>query len=241
MEKPARKVVLAGFLIAIFFWFFDAAVDTYIFEGGDLRDLLLMPDLQEAWMRLLGMALIIGSSLYARRYILELERMKGKLRGLATTDSLTQAYNRAMYDEIITLEMERAKRFVHPLSMLMFDLDNFKDVNDNYGHATGDIVLKKVADIIRAHTRKINLLVRWGGDEFIVIPVETALDGAAVLSERLRQAIEFHTFEKVGKLTASFGVVQIREDDTEVTILKRLDDALYKAKNGGGNRVEKGD
>jgi diguanylate cyclase (GGDEF)-like protein len=136
--------------------------------------------------------------------------------------------------------MERAHRFDHPLSMLMFDLDNFKDVNDTYGHGVGDLVLKQVADVIRAHTRKINLLIRWGGDEFIVIPVETSLDGAAVLSERLRQAIEFFAFERAGKLTASFGVVQFKDEDTETTILKRLDDALYRAKNSGGNRVEKG-
>ncbi|MEE9543116.1 MAG: GGDEF domain-containing protein [Thermodesulfobacteriota bacterium] len=240
MEKPARKVLLFGIIIAIVFWFFDATIEALIFKGGSLTDVLLTPDLREVWKRLVIMALIVGSSLYARRHIMELDRMKGELVSLATTDTLTKAFNRTMYDEIIVLEIERARRFSHPLSMLMFDLDNFKDVNDTYGHVVGDEVLKQVADVIRAHTRKINLLVRWGGDEFIVIPVETALDGAAVLSERLRQAIEFFVFEKIGKLTASFGVIQFKEDDTEVTILKRLDDALYKAKNNGGNRVEKG-
>jgi diguanylate cyclase (GGDEF)-like protein len=240
MVKAARKVLIFGIIIAIVFWFFDATIDALIFKKGGLTDVLLTPDLKEAWMRLVVMALIIGSSLYARKYIIELERMRGELVGLATTDSLTQAFNRAKYDEIIELEMERAKRFNHPLSMLMFDLDNFKTVNDTYGHSTGDAVLKQVADVIRKHTRKINLLIRWGGDEFIVIPLETSLGGAAVLSERLRQAIEFFTFDSVGKLTASFGVVQFKEDDTEPSILKRLDEALYRAKNSGGNRVEKG-
>ena len=240
MKKPARKVLLAGIIIAIVFWFFDATIEAFIFKGGSLTDVMLTPDLREAWKRLVIMGLIILLSLYSRRHIIELEHMKGELKGLATTDSLTKAFNRAKFDEIFDLEVERSKRFNHPLSMLMFDLDNFKDANDTYGHGVGDEVLKQVADVIRAHTRKINLLIRWGGDEFIVIPVETTLEGAAVVSERLRQAIELFSFEKVGRLTASFGVVQFKDDDTEATILKRLDDALYRAKNSGGNRVEKG-
>jgi len=240
MIKPARKVLLAGIIIAIIFWFFDATLEAFIFKSGSLTDVILTPDLREAWKRLAIMALIIAYSLYSRRHIIELERMKGELKGLATTDTLTRAFNRAKYDEIIALEMERAKRFTHPLSMLMFDLDNFKDINDTYGHGVGDMVLKQVADVIRAHTRKINLLIRWGGDEFIVIPVETSLEGAAILSERLRRAIEAFAFERGDKLTASFGVVQLNEDDTETSILKRLDDALYRAKDKGGNRVEKG-
>ena len=241
MKKPARKILLAGIIIAIVFWFFDATIEAFIFKGGSLTDVMLTPDLREVWKRLSIMGLIVLLSIYSRRHIIELERMKSKFKGLATTDSLTKAFNRAKFDEIFELEVERAKRFNHPLSMLMFDLDNFKDANDIYGHGVGDEVLKQVADVIRAHTRKINLLIRWGGDEFIIIPVETSLEGAAVVSERLRQAIELFAFEKVGRLTASFGVVQFnKDDDTESIILKRLDDALYKAKNGGGNRVEKG-
>jgi diguanylate cyclase (GGDEF)-like protein len=240
MEKSARKVLLAGIIIAIVFWFFDATVDAFVFEDGDLRDVLLTPDLKEAWMRLVIMALIVGMSLYARRHIIEFERMKVKSRELAATDRLTQTFNREMFDELIALEMERAKRINYPLSMLMFDLDNFKDVNDIYGHSFGDMMLKQVADIIRAHTRKINLLVRWVGDEFIIISVDTPLEGAATHSERLRQAIEFFSFEKVGKLTASFGVAQFKKDDTKDSVLKRLNDALYRAKNQGGNWVEKG-
>jgi diguanylate cyclase (GGDEF)-like protein len=238
MENSAKKVLLVGIIIAIVFWFFDASVDVFIFEHGSLRDVLLTPDLRTVWKRIVIMALIVGMSLYARRHIIELDIMRAELKGLATTDSLTGAYNRAKFEEIIELEIERAKRFIHPLSILMFDIDNFKGVNDTYGHAVGDEVLKEFTGIARAHTRKINHLIRWGGDEFIIVPVETTLSGAVILSKRLRGAIEDFDFTKAGSVTASFGVAQYREEDTKETLLKRLDDALYKAKGGGGNKVE---
>ncbi len=239
MGNSARKVLLLGIIIAIIFWFFDAFVDAFIFKGGDIKDLLLTPDLREAWMRLVIMGLIVGMSLYARRHIIELERMRAELKGLATTDSLTKAYNRAKFEDLIEVEIERAKRFKHSLSIVMFDIDDFKSVNDTYGHAAGDEVLKEFAGIARAHTRKINHLIRWGGDEFIIVPVETAIEGAVILCERLRVAIEGFDFKKAGKVTASFGAAQYREeDDTKETLLKRLDDALYRAKGDGGNKVE---
>jgi diguanylate cyclase (GGDEF)-like protein len=167
------------------------------------------------------------------RKLLEEEHKK-----LVITDKLTKAYNRPKFEEIIAIEIERAKRFDHPLSMLMFDIDGFKKVNDTFGHLIGDYVLKTIADIIRANTRKINHLIRWGGDEFVIIPVETGLEGARVLSERLRNAIESFDFYKAGKITVSFGIAQFEKDDTEDAFLKRADDALYKSKASGGNRVE---
>ncbi len=166
------------------------------------------------------------------------KRLEEELKKLVITDKLTKAYNRTKFEEIIAIEMERAKRFAHPLSMLMFDIDGFKKTNDTFGHLIGDYVLKTVANIIRNHTRKINHLIRWGGDEFVIIPVETTLEGAKVLSERLRIAIESFDFEKVGKITASFGISQYKIDDTEDSFLKRADDALFKAKKNGGNCVE---
>ena len=184
------------------------------------------------------MGLIVGMGLYERRHVIELERMRAEMKGIATTDSLTGAYNRAKFEEIIEIEIERAKRFMHPLSLLMFDIDEFKRVNDTYGHATGDVVLKEFSAIAKAHTRKINHLIRWGGDEFIIVPVETSLKGASILSDRLRQAIAGFDFTKAGKITASFGVARYKEHDTKEALLKRLDDALYKAKNNGGNKVE---
>ena len=164
--------------------------------------------------------------------------MEEELTRLAITDKLTQAYNRTKFDEIITEEIERARRFDRPLSVLMFDLDNFKVINDTFGHSFGDNVLKTMADIVRTHMRKINYFIRWGGEEFLIIAVETNLKGARVLGERLRKAIESHGFDKVGRVTISFGATEFRKDDTEDSLLKRADEALYKAKENGRNRVE---
>lgn len=172
--------------------------------------------------------------------ITERVKLEEELRKTATTDKLTKAYNRVKFEEIVAVEMERARRYNRPLSMLIFDIDNFKDVNDTYGHLAGDYALKSIADIVRSQMRKINHLIRWGGDEFVVIPVETDLEGARVLSERIREAIESFDFDEAGKITVSIGTALFDEADTEDDFLKRADDALYKAKEAGGNRVEVG-
>jgi diguanylate cyclase (GGDEF)-like protein len=164
--------------------------------------------------------------------------MEDELNKLVITDKLTKAYNRVKFEEVIAIEMERASRYNHPLSILIIDIDDFKNVNDTCGHLAGDYVLKAVADILQSHMRKLNHLIRWGGDEFIIVPVETGLDGASIFSERLRQAIESFDFGKAGKITVSIGIALFNKDDTEDTFLKRADDALYKAKASGGNRVE---
>jgi diguanylate cyclase (GGDEF)-like protein len=134
--------------------------------------------------------------------------------------------------------MERAKRYNHPLSLIMFDLDHFKQVNDTYGHAIGDYVLQTLTKIARVNLREIDILIRWGGEEFIIIAPDTDLKSATVLAERIRKAVEEFTFDQVGKITVSFGVTQFKKDDTEDTIIKKADDAMYEAKRNGRNRVE---
>lgn len=168
-------------------------------------------------------------------------QLEDELRESATIDKLTNTYNRAKFEEIVSIEMERSKRYVHPLSMLLFDIDKFKSINDTKGHLVGDEAIKAVAEIARSHTRRINHLIRWGGDEFIILPVETELDGARILAERIRQSMELHDFGEAGNITISIGIARFKEDDTEDSFLKRADDALYKAKEQGGNCVVMGD
>jgi len=170
--------------------------------------------------------------------ITEHKQLEKGLKEIVMTDRLTQAHNRLKYDGIIAGEMERAKRFNHPLSMVMLDIDYFKKVNDTFGHSLGDYVLKVLAAIVRKRMRKVNHFIRWGGEEFMIIAIETNLKGAALLSERIRRAIEGYNFDKVGKITASFGVTQFKDDDTADTFMKRADDALYQSKENGRNRVE---
>ncbi len=166
------------------------------------------------------------------------KRMEEELEKLAITDRLTQAYNRIKFEEIIGREIEMFKRHNQLLSMAMLDIDHFKEVNDTYGHLVGDYVLKTIANIVRENIRKIDYLVRWGGEEFMVIAPEADLERIRELAERIRTVIEGYSFDKVGKVTVSFGITQFKKDDTEDSFIKKADDALYKAKANGRNRVE---
>jgi diguanylate cyclase (GGDEF)-like protein len=160
------------------------------------------------------------------------------LKRLATIDKLTGAYNRRKFDEIINREIERFRRHNKPLSMIIFDIDNFKNINDTYGHNIGDYVLKKIVDIAKETIRKIDYLIRWGGEEFMIISSETNMNEAHALAERIKKSIETYMFKSVGNVTASFGVTEFKEGDTEDTFIKRADNIMYGAKMKGKNRVE---
>lgn len=170
--------------------------------------------------------------------ITETKQLQQELERLATTDKLTDTYNRLKYDEIIQQELERAGRYGRPLSLIMLDIDRFKNVNDRYGHLSGDHILRGIADIVKGHKRKMDYLFRWGGEEFMFVAPETNIEQAASLAERIRRSINDHAFNGVGNISASFGITELVEGDTDDALLKRVDDALYKAKINGRNRVE---
>ena len=188
---------------------------------------------------------VVPLTIKGRKYLIESfidiserKRMEEELQRLSVTDNLTQTYNRTKYREVIKREIERTKRTSSPLSVAMFDIDHFKAVNDTYGHAAGDYVLKTLSQIAKGNIREIDYLIRWGGEEFVVIALDTDLRGAEVVAEKIRKTIENYNFDKVGRLTVSFGVTQFKQDDTEDSFMKRADDALYQAKEKGRNRVE---
>jgi diguanylate cyclase (GGDEF)-like protein/PAS domain S-box-containing protein len=172
------------------------------------------------------------------RDITKRKQLELELEKLATTDRLTQVFNRTKFHEVIKKELERAKRYSHSLSMIMFDIDHFKKVNDTYGHTVGDYVLQTLTQIVKENLREIDYLVRWGGEEFIIIAPETDIEKAEVLAERIRNGTENYIFDQVGAITISLGVAQLKKDDTEDTFIKRVDDAMYLAKQRGRNRVE---
>jgi diguanylate cyclase (GGDEF)-like protein len=155
----------------------------------------------------------------------------------ANTDSLTGLFNRRKGWEIIEAELDRAIRYHRPLPLIMFDIDQFKEINDTYGHLSGDHVLRSVSKRIRESLRKTDSLVKWGGDEFIVVCVETGLDEARRLAERLRSSIESLPVQSVDHLKASFGVTRFKEDDNFDSFIRRVDEKLYEAKSQGKNRV----
>ena len=154
----------------------------------------------------------------------------------AHVDSLTSIFNRRTFNSFLLQEEGRAIRYGRPLSAVMVDLDHFKNVNDSHGHEAGDVVLAAVAGILRHICRRSDLLARFGGEEFVVLLPETDAEDAIRFAEKARAKIEAHSFPGVGRVTASFGVAELRKDD-EVGMMRRADRALYKAKNSGRNRV----
>ena len=160
---------------------------------------------------------------------------------IAMHDPLTGAYNRNKFREVVAQEIERIRRYgIEPFSLIMADLDDFKRVNDTYGHDTGDKVLVRFAELVRNHLRRTDLLFRWGGEEFILFLPQTDCEQAFRAAEKVRELIATAAFNGVGHITGSFGVAEWREKEAVETTIKRADTALYKAKKKGKNRVESG-
>ncbi len=155
----------------------------------------------------------------------------------ACTDSLTSCYNRKMFNDLLTAETKRAERHGTIFSMIIFDVDNFKSVNDTYGHLVGDEVLKTLVTISSKTIRESDNLARWGGEEFTILLPETNLTGAVNVAEKLRSAIAAHDFGEPGHKTCSFGVAQYTLKEKKNTIIYNADLALYHAKNNGKNQV----
>ncbi len=170
----------------------------------------------------------------------ELSEKAAELEELSITDRLTALYNRLKLDETFKYEIERAKRYDTPLSVIILDVDHFKSVNDTHGHQVGDMILVELAQILRENIRTSDFAGRWGGEEFLVICPQTDLKGGQALAEKLRIMIEKNTFSVVGQKTSSFGVATLNPNETEEELMARADAALYKAKNNGRNLVETG-
>ncbi|WP_125260888.1 diguanylate cyclase [Dickeya lacustris] len=153
-------------------------------------------------------------------------------------DNLTGCWNRIRVQEIARQEMARLERYGYPVSLLMLDLDHFKNVNDDYGHATGDDVLKAFAHTARSILRTTDVLGRWGGEEFVVILPATGISGAIQTAERLRKALESQRFAHNLQITTSIGVAVCQSTDHWESWLGRADLALYRAKAAGRNRIE---
>nr|WP_269090781.1 GGDEF domain-containing protein [Aliarcobacter butzleri] len=171
-------------------------------------------------------------------YTQELENAKEELTILSSTDYLTKLNNRKNIDLALKLNENLYKRYTDSFSVILFDLDDFKKVNDTYGHLVGDKILIEIADILREYTRESDIIGRWGGEEFIIICPKTKLQEALVLALNLKEKVSLHNFEKVGNKTASFGVSTFKDNDTITELLTRVDNAMYKAKTNGKNRVE---
>jgi diguanylate cyclase (GGDEF)-like protein len=170
------------------------------------------------------------------------ERADRETYELATTDSLTTVYNRRTFKELAEPQLSRSRRADMPVSLLMLDLDHFKRINDTYGHLGGDDVLKAFAGLVRSCLRKEDLLARYGGEEFVVLLPGAAQAQAFSLAERIREEVAARSFDANGHLvrvTVSIGIASEAGDTLPSleAMLGRADEALYRAKNEGRNRV----
>lgn len=169
----------------------------------------------------------------------ELRQSAEESRDLALRDALTGIWNRQALNELLDKEYTRWQRYQNPLSIVIWDVDFFKRVNDNYGHAAGDKVLRTIARIFEKATRDSDFISRFGGEEFMGVFPETRLDDALVLANKIREKVErskFHYEDKRVFITASAGLAAFRPGDTIEVAFKRADEALYQAKQGGRNR-----
>lgn len=157
---------------------------------------------------------------------------------LASVDSLTKLYNRYKFKQLYTSSLETTLQRQSVLSLVLIDIDYFKKVNDTYGHNTGDLVLQKVAELLTNTIRDVDIVCRWGGEEFIILLPTVCADVAYTVSQKIRQAIEILEIEPVGHITASFGIAEVKEKQFLEDAVAKADKALYQAKSTGRNRVE---
>lgn len=157
---------------------------------------------------------------------------------LSETDHLTKAYNRLKFNDVIKKEIIRSKTEKSELSLIMFDIDFFKKINDTYGHDLGDIVLVEISKLVKKLIREEDIFCRWGGEEFMILLPNTSLKLTILVAERIRKSIYDQSIKDIEKISCSFGVVSFDFKEDLDIFIKRVDDKLYTAKNNGRNRVE---
>lgn len=167
----------------------------------------------------------------------ERQHAQAQLELLATTDPLTRLYNRRKFEELLNHALERCRHYTGEFALILFDVDHFKRVNDQYGHDVGDAVLQFFADLIRSQLRKSDIVARWGGEEFIVLVPEADTDTALAIADKLRRTVEAGQFPRQQKVSISLGIALARRTDNAASLIKRADQALYRAKQGGRNRA----
>jgi diguanylate cyclase (GGDEF)-like protein len=172
----------------------------------------------------------------------EMKEMLTKVEVLSVTDALTGLFNRRRFETVLESEFNKADRYKTPLSCVMIDIDHFKAVNDTYGHAVGDTVIRDIARIIQEKTRNVDTACRWGGEEFLILAPMTTKANAIPPARRILQTVSGHVFAGISdkKVTVSIGIADLSGStiDTAVKLIQEADMALYEAKKNGRNRIE---
>jgi len=246
-------------------WLIDAMVDVFVLdeEQGILENILAPDEPTELWMRTL-VVLVFGIMGFFSRHVLlkhieldtvlldyqqrledivfertqELVDKARQLEVLASTDPLTRLFNRRKFSEVLELEISRFQRYKQPFCLINIDIDFFKKINDAHGHDAGDKVIEEFAEILQSSIRRSDSAARWGGEEFLLLIIESSLEDTLMVAEKLKTTFNNTKFDRVGIVTASIGITEVCEGDTHEDIIRRSDQALYKAKDNGRNRAE---
>lgn len=216
---------------------FIPELDWYLFvethEHGALASIRQSLYLNLAIWAVVTLVVLLLVSLVLRRY-------QARINALATTDSLTELPNRRGFEMLANQAIQEARRSQSTLCALLFDLDGFKQLNDNHGHLAGDAVLRGFAQHLQQNLRQSDIVCRWGGEEFILLLKDTPLESARQLGEKIRQQTESSAFEFAGQTlhtSTSIGLAALHDDDDLQALIARADRALYRAKQAGRNRL----
>lgn len=238
---------VAGLLLGLFVWLIDAIIDVFILdEDQDLLINIFMPDEStELWMRTLVVLVFVIMGFYSRHALLKQIKLHNllldtqkELEIQANTDPLTALYNRRKFISILDHELDRFQRYHKPFCIVTIDIDYFKKINDNFGHETGDSVLTQFSSILQSNIRQTDSACRWGGEEFILLLIESNCSQTVQSIEALQTEFNKIIFDEAGNITASYGITQVRKEDSPDDIIRRSDYAMYKAKKNGRNRIE---
>jgi diguanylate cyclase (GGDEF)-like protein len=241
-------------IVAIILYLSSFAVFYYLMGLAQQNEAILLSDRING-MTSIGIAFCVSMIMWAtnssnimqRRLIQiqqrELKEKNIKLEALAFYDSLTGLYSRRKFEELIQNEISMILRYEHESCIVILDIDKFKEINDNYGHPVGDMVIKQIAYLLKKNVRETDSVARWGGDEFLILLPHTSIMEGEQVAEKLRKMIEEKDFllrQHGLQITSSFGVAGIRcnKNDTLELAYKNVDKALYTAKEKGRNRVE---
>lgn len=207
---------------------------TAMFDPAGLREFLQPSAVQSLTYFVALGGIVLASNGFA---MMAKERSDERLRLTAMRDRLTQCWNRVRIEEAATQEIARLRRYGHPVSAFIADIDHFKTINDRHGHGAGDDVLKAFVEVVQRTIRGTDVLGRWGGEEFIAILPMSGIAEAAAIAERVRANVEAHVFPHGLRITVSLGLAACLTTDGWEEWLRRADTALYRAKSGGRNRV----
>ena len=250
-SQPDDFIYFSPELYLILIWIFAVSGMTLrqaVFTGGTATALILAATLGDALppaVKHLHLVWTLAVTSFGLLSAFMLEKVhktmflqQSQLALSASVDGLTGLWNRARIDQFFAEELARAQRYGTAFSVILIDIDHFKNVNDTHGHAVGDTVLRQFATLLRRNVRTVDKVGRLGGEEFLIILPEADSEQASAAAHTLQQRLEAFDFDTVQRKTASFGVAQFRMGDDLSSMLERVDRAMYKAKASGRNRIE---